>query len=250
MDARTLERRALVAPSDSGLSRLAIGDIVTIDATESEYVVTMVNDCRAVVCPATDNIKMVTDHDGRIRYAGVYPHSISPNSLVPILRRMGEAGLRLWLDVRAGNASLSENGTTKTKTMTKTKQKLAAPGPKIKNPRGGLAAEAAAPTESEVNAVKEQVKTAESKPKPAPAPNKAKADGKEYPANAYDRALYEEVEKGGTKADIVKRVCARFKDEPNATNRQYRTNPKNAEKWLPEIIEDMKAEGFDTSKVK
>lgn len=62
-----------------------------------------------------------------------------------------------------------------------------------------------------------------------------------FPKNPYDRYLWECLLEGGTADAIAAKVAQHFADDPQ---KKYRSNPKNALKWIPETIEDMKAAGL------
>ena len=66
-----------------------------------------------------------------------------------------------------------------------------------------------------------------------------------YPSNEYDRFMWECLEAGGTKEQITAKIVKHWTDAPglSAPTREYRTNPKNAEKWLGEAVTDMTAAG-------
>ena len=74
-------------------------------------------------------------------------------------------------------------------------------------------------------------------------PSTAVADAApvKFPKNPYDRYLWECLLEGGTADAIAAKVAQHFADD---TQKKYRSNPKNALKWIPETIEDMKAAGL------
>jgi hypothetical protein len=62
-----------------------------------------------------------------------------------------------------------------------------------------------------------------------------------FPRNPYDRYLWECLLEGGTADEIAAKVAAHFAEDHE---KKYRANPKNALKWIPETVEDMKAAGL------
>jgi Protein of unknown function (DUF1524) len=61
-----------------------------------------------------------------------------------------------------------------------------------------------------------------------------------FPRNSYDRYLWECLLEGGTANEIANKVAEHFAHDAH----KFRRNPKTALKWIPETIDDMKAEGL------
>jgi hypothetical protein len=73
-----------------------------------------------------------------------------------------------------------------------------------------------------------------------PATGDAAESRVKFPRNPYDRYLWQCLLDGGTANDIATKVAEHFAHDSN----KVRRNPKTALKWIPEIIDDMKAVGL------
>jgi hypothetical protein len=74
------------------------GDIVEFDGADK--IVVMVNECRAVLSSVTKRKVSFTDartgNDVSFTSVGSDRISVSPNSLIPVKRRLGKQGLEYW----------------------------------------------------------------------------------------------------------------------------------------------------------
>jgi hypothetical protein len=89
-----------------------------------------------------------------------------------------------------------------------------------------------------------QVTVAPVEPKAPKAAKATKPAGDGFPSNAFDRACWEEVIKGGTADAVAARVVARFADEKDEATKKYRTNPKNVLKYHAAYVAEVKAAGL------
>lgn len=82
-------------------SRLQVGDIIPFG--QQEYIVWLVNRSRAACAPLVGSapVRVTTASDGSVAFTpAAHSESISPNSEVPILRRLGRAGIIACLEER------------------------------------------------------------------------------------------------------------------------------------------------------
>ena len=67
-----------------------------------------------------------------------------------------------------------------------------------------------------------------------------------YPSNPYDRVMWKEIEAGGSKEDIAKRIVAHWTKHATGIKLtdSYRQNPNNALKWIDGAIADIVKAGL------
>jgi len=123
-------RRENWNPEDSGLTYLQVGDIVDLGpGLGGEHIVWKCNDCRATCIPLTRKAVAFTRHGSgeEVRYAAhLKPIGISPNSEVPILRRLGKAGMIEFLENqnKESESSMAKDKENKAKKETSDEPKL------------------------------------------------------------------------------------------------------------------------------